>query len=227
MRFTSPLRLALIACACATLAACARGDESTADPAATAPHVACAEPAIIAPGGAHCGVGLTPNSAVTLDGLPQAGGTPLIVTSGVERRASSLMIYPSPGGRFLLVRGCEGPTAEPGICWRALLLDRSGADARDLTFRSHYGPSEHIFWAPDNMRFAVVEPMEGFEALTIVNAATGAVASFPAEGGVDNFRVNEASIAWTSPTTITASIEVCNGDTGVCAAAAQQTFAAP
>ncbi|MGE0045432.1 MAG: hypothetical protein AB7J28_08825 [Hyphomonadaceae bacterium] len=223
------MRMALVAAA-AALAACSRPAQTTTDeaaPAAGAQRVACAEFRLVGPGEAHCGVGLNADSSLTLDGAPLMGGAPFIVTSGVDRRAQSLMVYPSPQGRYLYVRGCEGPQNEPGLCWASRIIDREGGELRDLTPRSHYGPTREIYWSPDGERFALVEPMESYEALTLVNPASGAIASFPPEGGTDNWRVDDASIRWTSNTALTANVEVCNGDTGVCKPAVAQALTAP
>lgn len=211
------------------LAACSQPAPTEAPPAeeAAVSYAPCESFAVIGPGQDACGIGLTAESGVTLDGAAMQGGAPLIVTSGVERKAASLMVYPSPGGRFVLIRGCEGAPENPGICWRTVVLDRQGAIWRDLTLRSHYGPSRDIFWAPDNGRFAVIEPMEGFEAVTLVNPVSGAIASFPPEGGVNNWKVDDSSVRWTSNTQVAVQAEVCNGDTGRCAAAAEQTLGAP
>ncbi|MGE0828225.1 MAG: hypothetical protein AB7O04_02610 [Hyphomonadaceae bacterium] len=221
----------MIAVACAAaFAACSRAPTQTqtqTTQTTEAVRVACPQLAVIAAGGeSHCGVALTADAVVTLDGAPMLEGAPLIVTSGVERRAQSLMVYPTPGGRFVYVRGCEGPADEPGLCWRSLILDRDGPIARDFTPRSHYGPSRDIFWSPDGERFAIIEPMESYEALTLVNPETASMASHPAEGGVENWRVEESSIRWTGNRELTANVEICNGDTGACAAAAPRAFTA-
>jgi len=203
-------RLLFLACALA-LAGCSRSAEK-APPAttSTAPHLPCAEAEVIGPGATHCGIGLTPNSALTLDGLPLLGGSPFRLGEDMESNAHSLMIYPSPGGRFFLVRGCTGPPLEPGRCSRAAILDRLGAVIHDLEFRTQAGPTAFISWSPDENRFALVEPLsEGAHALAIVNPESGQIAFYPPEDATERLRIDEAKIRWASPTEVEADLQVC------------------
>jgi hypothetical protein len=189
----------------------------------TAPHVPCDEAEIISPGATHCGIGLTTSSAITLDGLPLLGGSPFRLGEDMESGADSLMIYPSPGGRFFFVRGCDGPSLEPGRCSRAAILDRFGGRILPLIFRAD-GPTAFILWSPDNTRFALVEPLpEDFHALFIVNPETGEAAAYPPDQASERFRIDETKLSWVSPTDVEAQLQVC---TRVCAAETRR-FASP
>ncbi|MBI1187236.1 MAG: hypothetical protein GC206_07890 [Alphaproteobacteria bacterium] len=200
---------AVAALAC-LLVACERPNSDEPPPVtSTAPHVPCAEAETISPGATHCGIGLTPSSGLTLDGLPLLGGSPLRLGEGMESGAASLMIYPSPGGRFFFVRGCGGPALNPGVCPRAVILDRHGARLYPIAFRAS-GPTACIAWSPDNNRFALVEPLsEGFHALYVVNPETGEVAGYPPDDASERFRINEPGVGWATPTEVEARLEVC------------------
>lgn len=225
----APARLrAFIVSAVAALASMVAACEDPKDKApppvtSTAPHVPCGEAEIISPGATHCGIGLTLNSALTLDGLPLLGGSPFRLGEDMESGADSLMVYPSPGGRFFFVRGCEGPSLEPRRCPRAAILDRHGGRLHPVAFRAD-GPTAFILWSPDERRFALVEPLpEGFHALFIINPETGEAAAYPPAQAAERFRIDEALLRWASPRDVEAQLQVC---ARACAAETRR-FASP
>lgn len=83
------------------------------------------------------------------------------VSNGNVTYAQRLIVSdPSPLGRFKVIRACESPTNETGLCWAVFLLDRQLRTAKKIGI-AKYGGQEWVKWTTDERYAVFAESMEG------------------------------------------------------------------
>ncbi|MBD2082505.1 hypothetical protein [Leptolyngbya sp. FACHB-17] len=83
------------------------------------------------------------------------------VSNGNVKYAQCLIVSdPSPSGRFNIVKGCEEPTDDVGLCWAVFLVDRQAKIAKKVGI-AKYGGQDWVQWSSDERYAVFAESMEG------------------------------------------------------------------
>jgi len=209
------MRRSIIVAFAALLTACAQPAPPQPEPA---PAVSAAESGPCATGFVEIAVG-APACGVALrsDGSLAIGDrrTPPVIVSyqdGAEGRtaitAKEIVLFPpAPRNGLRVIQACEGAAAD-SLCWAVRLLDPKTATLHDVA-AGKYGPSHWIRWSPGEGRVALVSRNEGAEWLHIVDTATGAATTYPAETENVNWKIDRESFAWTGDDAFSVAVKTC------------------
>lgn len=146
-------------------------------------------------GEVRCGVGLSTDGRILLDG--QGVSEPLVTGEIVGPEGTrqltphELHLYPpSPDGRYRVIVACDEM-----FCANVWILDLDARSARQ-TSAGHYGPRrERIWWSPDGSHAAFAYGGEGFDWLYVVRMADG----FSQELFNENMLLSYATLTWQRP----------------------------
>jgi hypothetical protein len=158
-----------------------------------------------------CGIALESDGSLTFD----AKRTPPIIVSYQESAdgqvallAREVVLFPpSPKNGLRVVQACESPDAN-SLCWATRLLDSKSATLHEIT-AGKYGPSHWIRWSPDERRVALISRNDGAEWLNIVDTATGAATTYPAETENENWKIDRQSFTWTGDAAFSVAVKTC------------------
>ncbi|MDQ7246122.1 hypothetical protein [Dongia sedimenti] len=166
-----------------------------------------------------CGIALESDGSLSFDGRR----TPPIIVSyqeGANGRtalpAQQVILFPpSPEKGFRIVQACEAAEAN-SLCWAVRLLNPRNAALHEIG-AGKYGPSHWVRWSPTEHRVALISRNEGAEWLHVVDTASGATTTYPAEAENANWLIDRTSFAWAGDNAFTVKIRTCE----TCAPAAR------
>ena len=122
--------------------------------------------------------------------------------SPTPTNASRLIVSPtSPSGRYSIVKACDDPNPDMGLCWSIYLVDRE-EDAAQKVSIGKYGGLDWVQWSPDEHYAVFLERMEGTSWFIALNLETGE--SLPLEEL--SAEANLDSLTWTGDRTFTLSL---------------------
>lgn len=78
---------------------------------------------------------------------------------------------PSPSGRFNVVKGCEEPTDDAGLCWAVFLVDRQTQTAEKIDI-AKYGGRNWVQWSADERYAVFAELLEGSTWFVVLDLQT-------------------------------------------------------
>jgi hypothetical protein len=158
-----------------------------------------------------CGIALGVDGSLAFDAKRTQ---PIIVSyqesadGQVALPAREVVLFPpSPQHGFRVIQACESTDAN-SLCWATRLLDPKGATLHEIV-AGKYGPSHWIHWSPAERRVALISRNEGAEWLHIVDTATGAATTYPAETENANWRIDRESFAWTDDGAFRVNVKTC------------------
>jgi hypothetical protein len=165
----------------------------------------------IAVDGPACGIALEADGSLSIAGRR----TPPIIVSyqeGADGRialpARQVILFPpSPQNGFRVLQGCEAADAN-SLCWAVRLLDPKDAALHEIT-AGKYGPSHWLRWSPQERRVALISRNEGVEWLHVVDTATGATTTYPAESENANWKIDRESFVWTGDDAFSVKVKAC------------------
>ncbi len=211
------MRRNIIVAATALLTACSQSTPQQAAPAPT-PTASVVEsgPCVtgfveIAVDRPACGIALGTDGSLTIEGRR----TPPIVVSYQENAdgrvalpAQQVVLFPpAPRNGYRVVQACEAADAN-SLCWAARLVDPDGPILHEIA-AGKYGPSHWIRWSPRERRVALISRNEGAEWLHVIDTATGAATTYPAESENANWQIDRESFAWAGDDAFTVKIKAC------------------
>jgi hypothetical protein len=158
-----------------------------------------------------CGIALESDGSLTIDGRR----TPPIIVSyqeGADGKVSLpareiVLFPPSPQHGFRVIQACEAAEAN-SLCWATRLLDPKTAALHEIV-AGKYGPSHWISWSPAERRVALISRNEGAEWLSVIDTATGAATTYPAESENVNWLIDRESFAWTGDDAFRLMVKTC------------------
>jgi hypothetical protein len=165
----------------------------------------------IAEGKPACGIELQSDGSLSIHGRR----TPPIIVSyqeGADGRVAmparqAILFPPSPQHGFRIVQACEAAGAT-SLCWAARLMDPGSATLHEIA-AGKYGPAHWIRWSPQEHRVALISRNEGAEWLHVIDTATGAAATYPAESENADWRIDRESFAWNGDDAFSVKVKTC------------------
>ncbi|MEM8973182.1 MAG: peptidoglycan-binding domain-containing protein [Pseudomonadota bacterium] len=182
----------------------------------------CTEPFEIVAGQTACGLSLSDVSEIAHQtGFRSAPIRVSASSDGTEYFAQLLRVSPAPNGTRFFIKACEG---EGGLCWRDFVLDLTEGSLASVPNVETYGARIDAIWSADSTRFAVTFGSEGVTTLALFEADFSGFAVWPPveQQGPDYLYalIDEDSLVFTSPTTLTANLSECTGrDISACQSA--------
>mgnify|MGYP005847476165 CR=1 FL=1 len=129
---------------------------------------------ILLPGASARGISFTTDAALAFEEKVLLAEVP--VSYGADDTviyAARLMLSPtSPSERYSIVKACEDPTPEVGLCWSIYLIDRQQETAEKVSV-GKYGGMDWIQWSPDERYAVFLEKLEGTSWFIALNLETG------------------------------------------------------
>ena len=111
-------------------------------------------------------------------------------TGDVTYAQRLLVSDPSPSDRFDVVKACESPTNESGLCWSVFLVDRQLKTAQKVDV-AKYGGQDWVQWSADERYAVLAESTEGvtfFVALDLQTSKSRMFEQTSATADLSSFR---------------------------------------